>query len=300
MPGGRLTHDDRRQIAAWLADGHGFAEIARRLGRPTSTISREVARNSPPGDYAPDRAQRVAEGRARRRKAPMAAVPVDREPGFVDWFATLLAGTGLPRMGARVFACLLTCDSGSLTAGELVGRLRVSPASISKAIGYLESMELVVRQPDPRSRRERYAIVDDVWLRAWRADTGAHAEVAAAAQRGAQLFGTGTPAGARLQKMGEFFAWLTGQMDDSGLTDAVVQDALTVLAGLVHAARPLGLPSLATALGWDRARVTDALEAIDRRPVIADPLAVVSTRSGTYSVTVKPDRLTPAQRQALG
>ncbi|MEV4086954.1 helix-turn-helix domain-containing protein, partial [Nonomuraea fuscirosea] len=56
MPGGRLTHDDRRRIASWLAEGLGYAEIARRLGRPTSTISREVARNRAPGGYLADRA----------------------------------------------------------------------------------------------------------------------------------------------------------------------------------------------------------------------------------------------------
>ncbi|MFD1934509.1 helix-turn-helix domain-containing protein [Nonomuraea mangrovi] len=68
MPGGRLTHDDRRQIAIWMVEGLGYAEIARRLGRPTSTISREVARNSAPGGYLADRAQQAAGQRARRRR----------------------------------------------------------------------------------------------------------------------------------------------------------------------------------------------------------------------------------------
>ena len=47
MPGGRLTQEDRRHIAAGLAEGLGYAEIARRLGRPTSTVSREVAAADP-------------------------------------------------------------------------------------------------------------------------------------------------------------------------------------------------------------------------------------------------------------
>ncbi|NUT46387.1 MAG: helix-turn-helix domain-containing protein, partial [Saccharothrix sp.] len=51
MPGGRLTDEDRRDIAAGLALGLGYAEIARRLGRPTSTVTREVIRNGGPGDY---------------------------------------------------------------------------------------------------------------------------------------------------------------------------------------------------------------------------------------------------------
>jgi len=39
MPGGRLTQHDRQQIALGLADSLPYAEIARRLDRPTSTIS---------------------------------------------------------------------------------------------------------------------------------------------------------------------------------------------------------------------------------------------------------------------
>ena len=302
MPGGRLRHQDRQAIAAGLADGLGYAEIARQLDRPTSTISREVARNGVPGDYLADRAQYAAGRRARRRKPAAAPEPAaDEHPtesvhAFVAEFATLLAETGLPRMAARVFACLLTADSGSVPAAELVGRLQVSPASVSKAIGYLETMDLVARKPDPGRRRERYAIVDDVWLRAWKADTGAHARVAAAAQRGTEIFGADSPAASRLGKMGEFFAWLSGQMGDSG---PAAPDALTALAALVYAARPLTVDELATALDWHRERVADALETIDRRPAIADPLILVPAGPDTYAITARPDRLTPTQRKAL-
>nr|WP_242675652.1 helix-turn-helix domain-containing protein [Streptosporangium minutum] len=304
MPGGRLTHEDRRQIATWLAEGLGYAEIARRLGRPTSTISREVARNSAPSGYLADRAQQVAGQRAHRRRPVQATEPpVDGRPaesvrGFVEQFATLLVGTGLPRMPARVFVCLLTSDSGGLTSAELVRRLRVSPASVSKAIGYLEEMELV-RRTQGSGRRERYIIEDDVWLRAFKADTGAHAEVAMAARHGIEIFGAGTPAATRLGQMAQFFTWISEQMNDSGLTDAVVRDALTVLAALVYAARPLTVDGLATALGWPVQRAADALDAISRRPILSDPLTVEQVRRGAYAVTPRPDRLSSAQRDAL-
>ncbi|MEV0373345.1 helix-turn-helix domain-containing protein [Streptomyces sp. NPDC050636] len=305
MPGGRLTHEDRRRIAAWLADGLGYAEIGRRLGRPTSTISREVARNGDPGDYLADHAQQAAGHRARRRKPVRTAEPVaDGQPteavrGFVDDFATLLAATGLPRMTARVFVCLLAADADGLTAADLVRRLRVSPASVSKSIGSLESMRLVVRQPDPVGRRERYVIDDDVWLRAWQADTGAHSEVATAAQRGIEIFGADTTAGARLGKMSQFFARISEQMSGSALGETVMHDALTVLAALVHAGRPLTLGVLASALDWPRDRTAAALEAIRRQPAIADPLALRVITPETYALTTRPDRLSPAQREAL-
>ncbi|MEU5609302.1 helix-turn-helix domain-containing protein [Streptomyces sparsogenes] len=305
MPGGRLTHEDRRRIAAWLAEGLGFAEIGRRLGRPTSTISREVARNSASGEYVADHAQRVSDHRARRHKPARPAEPViDEQPservrGFLDQFATLLAATGLPRMTSRVFVCLLTADADGLTAADLVRRLQVSPASVSKSIGALETMELVVRRPDPGGRRERYTIDNDAWLRAWQADTGAHSEIATAAQRGIEIFGADTTAGTRLRTMGRFFGWLSEQMSGSTLTATAVYDALTVLAALVHADRPLTLRALATALDWPEDRATAALDAIRRQPAIADPLALRTVGPRTYTLVTRPDRLSPAQCEAL-
>ena len=59
MPGGRLTQQERQQIALGLADGLAYAEIARRLDRPTSTITREVMRNGGPTSYRADLAHRV-------------------------------------------------------------------------------------------------------------------------------------------------------------------------------------------------------------------------------------------------
>ncbi|MDF5754166.1 helix-turn-helix domain-containing protein [Spongiactinospora sp. TRM90649] len=301
MPGGRLTHEDRRLIAGWLAEGLGYAEMARRLSRPTSTITREVGRNGGPGGYLADQAQETTARRARRGERARAGR--QGEPGgfareFVEEFAVLLSGTGLPRMPSRVFVCLLTADGESLTSAELVHRLRVSPASVSKAIGYLETMDLVRRAPDPGGRRERYLIDDDVWLRAWRADTGAHADVAAATRRGAEIFGPGSPAAIRLHRMGRFFDRLSAHMDGGGLTEALVSDALTLLAALLHAG-PLTTDALTAALNWPAERTAAALEALAHHPAIAGPLTLEHPAPGTYAVTPKPDLLTGAQREAL-
>src|SRR6476660_3297830 len=57
MPGGHLTYEDRRKIAEGLVEGLTYAEIARRLGRPRSTIGREIARNGGPHGYHAARAQ---------------------------------------------------------------------------------------------------------------------------------------------------------------------------------------------------------------------------------------------------
>ncbi|MBB5953819.1 hypothetical protein FHS29_000389 [Saccharothrix tamanrassetensis] len=222
MPGGRLSHEDRRYIAEGLAEGLGYAEIARRLARPTSTVSREIARNGGPHGYRANRAQRASAWRARRRKPavrPDAPVPTDGHgsgPGavreFEREFAAMMIRTGLPPMMARVLACLFTSDTGSLTAAELVGRLQVSPASISKAVNYLEPLEMVKRERDPGHRRERYLIDEDVWYRAWLASTRSMAMWAATTRRGADVLGRGTPAGARFHTTSRFFEHLGHDM----------------------------------------------------------------------------------------
>ncbi|MFE5664500.1 helix-turn-helix domain-containing protein [Streptomyces niveus] len=278
MPGGRLSHDERRDIGAGLTEGLGYAEIARRLGRPTSTVSREVARNGGADGYRADRALRATERRARRRgTAPLAARPreaVDRDElrDFGEQFVTMLVATGLPRMASRVLVRLFLTDSGSLTAADLVGQLRVSPASVSKAVGYLEELDVVRRERDPRRRRERYVVDDDVWLRAWTRDTRSTANWADTARRGVAVVGADTPAGVRLDRMGDFFATLSADMASG---PAGVEDALTLLAALMHAGAPADTGRLAAGLGWPAERVTEALR------------------------HAEPQRLTPAQLATL-
>src|SRR3954452_23280506 len=83
MPGGRLTQRDRQQIALGLADDLPYAEIARRLDRPTSTVTREVMRNGGPGAYRADLAHRATERRAHRRRSttPRGQQPPTRADG---------------------------------------------------------------------------------------------------------------------------------------------------------------------------------------------------------------------------
>ena len=213
MPGGRLTQEDRRRIATWLAEGLSHAEIGRRLSRPTSTITREVNRNRGPAAYQADQAQRATRQRARRRNtasAPAVATAEPRADGrdpaavaeFEQRFTDALVQMGMPRMICRVLACLTTTDSGSMTSAELVKRLRVSAASISKAIGFLEAQQLVRRERD--GRRERYIVDDDVWYRATIASGHTNKVLAAAVLDGAEILGPATPAGARLADTGRF------------------------------------------------------------------------------------------------
>ncbi|MET8955875.1 helix-turn-helix domain-containing protein [Streptomyces sp. NPDC004393] len=213
MPGGRLTQQERQQIALGVADGLAYAEIARRLDRPTSTITREVMRNGGPTAYRADLAHRATERRAHRRRqaaprglqAPAQAHGRDAEAvrEYEEMFTTLLMQQGLPKMMSRVLTCLYTSDAGSLTASELVQHLQVSPASISKAITFLESQGLVRRERDER-RRERYVVDNDVWYQGMIAAARSNAQLAETARQGVSILGPGTPAAARLENIARF------------------------------------------------------------------------------------------------
>jgi predicted transcriptional regulator len=215
MPGGRLTQDDRRQIAAGLADGLGYAEIARRLGRPTSTVTREVSRNGGASDYRAERAQRMTTQRSRRR-VPAYPAATERDTGAVraleERMLTLFVDMGLPKMESRVLMALYLADADGHSAAELVATLRISPASVSKAIAYLERFGLVRRERD--HRRERYLVDEDLWLRNWRTSVQVHAEMAELAERVAELLGPATAAGARMRTAHQVFHFLSHEMVD--------------------------------------------------------------------------------------
>jgi transposase, IS30 family len=65
----RLSASEREEVRSGLDAGESFASIGRRLGRSTSTISREVAANGGRSGYAGWRAHRRAADLARRPKA---------------------------------------------------------------------------------------------------------------------------------------------------------------------------------------------------------------------------------------
>ncbi|MGW4507065.1 helix-turn-helix domain-containing protein [Streptomyces sp. NPDC004436] len=254
MPGGRLTGEDRRHIAEGLSEGLGYAEIGRRLGRPASTVMREVTRNGGPEAYGADRAERATRERARRIRQDPPRPPRPAEPDgghgrdprevedFAESFTALLEQQGVPRMAARVLVGLYVTDSGALTATELVQRLRVSPASVSHAVAFLEAQGMIRRERTAGARRERYVIDDEIWLRSTLAAVQMNAVLAAASRRGAEVLGATTPAGARFGTSAEFLLlmgetlqevmerWRQGRRP-TGSADTATHDAPDTAAG---------------------------------------------------------------------
>ena len=127
---------------------------------------------------------------------------------YEETLTTVFMQSGLPKMMSRVLGCIYTTDAGSITTSELVQRLQVSPASISKAITFLESQDLVRRERDER-RRERYVVDDDLWYQSTIASARANDQLVATARQGVAILGPGTPAATRLENTARFLDFVT-------------------------------------------------------------------------------------------
>ncbi|MEU7709228.1 MarR family transcriptional regulator [Streptomyces nodosus] len=116
--------------------------------------------------------------------------------------------SGLTKMTARVLTCLFTTDAGSLTASQLARRLQVSPASVSKAIAFLESQSLVRRERDER-RRDRYIVDDELFYQATIASARSNDRLVETARQGVSVLGPHTPAAARLENIARFLDFIS-------------------------------------------------------------------------------------------
>jgi predicted transcriptional regulator len=132
---------------------------------------------------------------------------------IVERLGRLLAEWGLPRMAARVLFVLMTADEPSLTAVELAERLGVSPAAISGAVRYLTQIHMVTRDVVAGSRRDRYRLVDDSWYEVTIEKMTLITTLADIARAGVDAAGgPGTPAGARLAGMRDFYDFVQKEL----------------------------------------------------------------------------------------
>jgi predicted transcriptional regulator len=131
---------------------------------------------------------------------------------FVERFALDLANAGMPRMAARVFAVLLTTDSGVATAGELAEVLRVSPASISHAVRYLVHVNMAVREREPGSRRDHYRLHIDLGTAMTQQRAAQLRQWEVSLRDGLDALGPESPAGRRMAETLAFFAFLQEEM----------------------------------------------------------------------------------------
>lgn len=127
---------------------------------------------------------------------------------FVERFAGELAQAGMQRMPARVFAALLVSEGAALTSAELGERLRISPAAVSGAVRYLTQVNMIGRERDPGSRRERYVLHEGMWYEVFTRRDEVLGRWQKTLREGAETLGTDTAAGARVAETAEFFQFL--------------------------------------------------------------------------------------------
>jgi DNA-binding transcriptional regulator GbsR (MarR family) len=133
---------------------------------------------------------------------------------FIERFAQVLVEAGMPRIASRIFVALVATDSGRLTAAELAGLLRASPAAISGGVRYLVQVGLVNREREPGSRRDHYSVGNDVWYQTFTQRDAIIARWTGSLREGADVLGKGTTAGDRFAESVEFFEFMQQELHD--------------------------------------------------------------------------------------
>lgn len=131
---------------------------------------------------------------------------------FVERFAAQLVDAGMTRMPARVFAALLSSERGVMSSAELGEQLQVSPAAVSGAIRYLAQVDMVTREREPGSRRERYRVHSDQWYESLTSRNSVLKKWESTLREGVEQLGADTEPGRRLNETMEFFQFLEDEI----------------------------------------------------------------------------------------
>ncbi|GII96192.1 GbsR/MarR family transcriptional regulator [Sinosporangium siamense] len=134
------------------------------------------------------------------------------ETRFMERFAMIMSDSGYPRMAARVFSAILVSEEGRRTAADLGEQLQVGPPAISGAVKYLMQVGMVTRERDPGDRRDHYRVDQAAWYKAALSSDEVFRRFEEGAREGLAVFDPGTPAGARLDEIQRFFAFLRSEV----------------------------------------------------------------------------------------
>lgn len=124
--------------------------------------------------------------------------------------AAELAAQGFPRMPARVIMALTVSEEGALTSAELGAQLDASPAAISGAVRYLQTLGFVRASTVPGTRKHVYSLPPIPWYASTLTQDryGHIVEVLDAALAELPAGGVRT----RIEEMSEFFLFLQAEM----------------------------------------------------------------------------------------
>ena len=128
--------------------------------------------------------------------------------------AAVLTAAGFPRMPARVLMALTVTETQGLTAAELAEKLDVSPAAISGAVRYLQTLGIIRRLAQTGTRRDRYELPSD-WYALMVRNSPIYGVLADQAEAGLAAVGDpDSPATERLRDMAGFYRFVQGRLPE--------------------------------------------------------------------------------------
>lgn len=140
--------------------------------------------------------------------------PAPRLPDSAETAAAVMIAAGFPKMPARALMALVVSEDGSLTAAEFTAALGASPAAVSGAVRYLQTVGFVHRVSQPGSRRDRYALPGNAWYVATLRQNPVYERLAAVSATMADDLPDGSAARARVEEMAHFYRFLMGRMPE--------------------------------------------------------------------------------------
>ena len=142
----------------------------------------------------------------------------DRDPAgierFIEQYAAALVEAGVPRMPARVLACLTISENGAMTSAELSAQMKISPAAVSGAIRYLTQVRMAGRERDPGTRRDLYRVQKNGMYAAITGRDDFLQHFRQILLTGVDAVGADSAAGERLSENAEFMDFLSAELND--------------------------------------------------------------------------------------
>lgn len=135
-------------------------------------------------------------------------------PGAVpaEQAAAMLTAAGMPRMPSRVLMALVGSPDGGYSAAELADRLGISPAAVSGAVRYLQSLRMIHRLSRPGDRIARYDLMEDGWHSMVTANAPVYEKLGNYIDAIADENADAPASVARAREMGGFLRFLAGRM----------------------------------------------------------------------------------------
>ena len=133
---------------------------------------------------------------------------------MMEHSAAVLVAAGFPKMPARVLMALTVTETAGLTAAGIAERLEASPAAISGAVRYLQTLGIVRRLSQNGSRRDLYQIPSD-WYALMVRNSPVYGVLADQAETGLAAVGDPeSPATERLRDMAGFYRFMQDRLPE--------------------------------------------------------------------------------------